>query len=183
MGANKLLLDDGGHPIIATSVDHALAAGLAEIVVVCGHQEDAIRDALAGKPVRVIPCPDYADGMARRIAAQRLAGVVARHRRRLRAAGRHAAHRRRSAAPHVHRLQSDRGPLHHRAELRRQARQSVLWDRRYFPEMMELAGDVGAKHLIGEHADQVTEIEADAGIMLDVDTPEAYRDLTGRSTP
>ena len=56
----------------------------------------------------------------------------------------------------------------------------VLWDRRYFAEMMALAGDVGAKHLIGEHEDQVTEIEAaDAGIMLDVDTPKAYRELTG----
>jgi molybdenum cofactor cytidylyltransferase len=56
----------------------------------------------------------------------------------------------------------------------------VLWDRRFFAEMMALAGDVGAKHLIGEHADQVTEVEArDAGIMMDVDTPEAYRELTG----
>ena len=60
----------------------------------------------------------------------------------------------------------------------------VLWDRRFFAEMMALAGDVGAKHLIGEHADQVTEIEAaDSGIMLDVDTPEAYRELTGQEAP
>ena len=41
----------------------------------------------------------------------------------------------------------------------------VLWDRRYFAEMRDLAGDVGARHLIGAHADQVCEIEIedDAG--------------------
>jgi molybdenum cofactor cytidylyltransferase len=54
----------------------------------------------------------------------------------------------------------------------------VLWDRRFFPEMAGIAGDVGARHLIGEHAELVTEIEAeDAGIFLDIDTPEAYRAL------
>ena len=35
----------------------------------------------------------------------------------------------------------------------------VLWARRFFPEMAKLAGDVGAKHLIGEHADLVCEVE------------------------
>jgi molybdenum cofactor cytidylyltransferase len=54
----------------------------------------------------------------------------------------------------------------------------VLWDRRFFAEMTMLAGDVGARHLIGEHAELVTEIEAeDSGIFLDIDTPEAYRTL------
>jgi molybdenum cofactor cytidylyltransferase len=51
----------------------------------------------------------------------------------------------------------------------------VLWDRRFFGEMTALQGDVGARHLIGEHAELVTEVESpDAGIFLDIDTPEAY---------
>jgi molybdenum cofactor cytidylyltransferase len=54
----------------------------------------------------------------------------------------------------------------------------VLWDRRFFDEMEHLAGDVGARHLIGEHAELVVEIEAeDNGILIDVDTPEAYHAL------
>ena len=41
-------------------------------------------------------------------------------------------------------------------------------------EMTDLAGDVGAKHLIGEHADLVAEVEMeDDGILVDIDTPEA----------
>jgi molybdenum cofactor cytidylyltransferase len=51
----------------------------------------------------------------------------------------------------------------------------VLFDRRYFPEMLELEGDVGARHLIGAHDDQVAELAVDdAAVFTDVDTPEAY---------
>jgi molybdenum cofactor cytidylyltransferase len=54
----------------------------------------------------------------------------------------------------------------------------VLWSRRFFAEMAELAGDVGARHLIGEHADQVCEVAmADDAVLLDIDTPEALASL------
>ena len=35
----------------------------------------------------------------------------------------------------------------------------VLWDRRFFAEIAKVSGDTGAKHLIGEHADLVCEVE------------------------
>ena len=54
----------------------------------------------------------------------------------------------------------------------------VLWDRRFFAEMQDLAGDVGARHLIGAHADQVCEVPMEGnGALLDIDTPEALRAL------
>jgi molybdenum cofactor cytidylyltransferase len=41
--------------------------------------------------------------------------------------------------------------------------------------MAELAGDVGAKHLIGEHAELVAEVEMDdEAVLVDIDTPEAF---------
>ncbi|HZU91463.1 MAG TPA: 4-diphosphocytidyl-2C-methyl-D-erythritol kinase, partial [Stellaceae bacterium] len=50
----------------------------------------------------------------------------------------------------------------------------VLWSKRFFPEIAGLAGDVGAKHLIGEHAELVAEIEMDDdAILVDIDTPDA----------
>lgn len=56
----------------------------------------------------------------------------------------------------------------------------VLWGRRFFESMQELAGDVGAKHLIGEYAELVCEVPMDGSeIFLDVDTPEALARLTG----
>ena len=58
----------------------------------------------------------------------------------------------------------------------------VLWSSRYFRQMQGLAGDVGARHLIGEHSDQVHEIECgDASVTFDVDTPEALEFLMARS--
>jgi molybdenum cofactor cytidylyltransferase len=56
----------------------------------------------------------------------------------------------------------------------------VLFDRKFFPEMLELAGDVGARHLIGQHDEEVAEVPVeDAAIFADVDTPEAYDRLLG----
>src|SRR5207253_7580029 len=57
----------------------------------------------------------------------------------------------------------------------------VLWSKRFFSEMAELAGDVGAKHLIGEHPELVAEIEMDDdAILVDIDTPEALAALRER---
>ena len=50
----------------------------------------------------------------------------------------------------------------------------VVWSRRFFPELMALEGDVGARHLIGRYAEAVTEVPlTDTAALIDVDTPEA----------
>jgi molybdenum cofactor cytidylyltransferase len=50
--------------------------------------------------------------------------------------------------------------------------------------MGALAGDVGAKHLIGEHAELVAEIEMDDdAILVDIDTPEALEALRQKRRP
>jgi molybdenum cofactor cytidylyltransferase len=50
----------------------------------------------------------------------------------------------------------------------------VLFAARFFAEMAEAAGDSGAKHLIGQHEDDLVEVAMDDdGIFLDVDTPDA----------
>ena len=50
----------------------------------------------------------------------------------------------------------------------------VVWSRRFFPDLMTLEGDVGARHLIGAHADAVAEVPVeDAAALTDVDTPDA----------
>ncbi len=50
----------------------------------------------------------------------------------------------------------------------------VLWARRFFAEMQDVSGDVGARHLIGAYPECVAEIETGGdGVLLDIDTPEA----------
>jgi molybdenum cofactor cytidylyltransferase len=55
----------------------------------------------------------------------------------------------------------------------------VLFARRFFPEILAIEGDVGAKHLLAQWPELVCEVEAgDDAPLIDIDTPdalEAYR--------
>jgi molybdenum cofactor cytidylyltransferase len=53
----------------------------------------------------------------------------------------------------------------------------VLWSRTWFGEIAALSGDTGAKQLLAAHEEQVCEVEADPGVLRDVDTPEALAQL------
>ena len=54
----------------------------------------------------------------------------------------------------------------------------VLWGSRFFAEIVAVAGDVGARHLIGDYAELVCEVElADGGVLVDIDTPEALTEF------
>ncbi|MBN8966910.1 MAG: NTP transferase domain-containing protein, partial [Rhizobiales bacterium] len=54
----------------------------------------------------------------------------------------------------------------------------VVWARRYFGDLARLDGDFGARHLIVQHADAVTELEVSGpAAFLDIDTPEALADV------
>ena len=54
----------------------------------------------------------------------------------------------------------------------------VLWSKRFLAMIAAIAGDTGARALLGEYADEVCEVEmSDSGVLLDIDTPEALAEL------
>ena len=54
----------------------------------------------------------------------------------------------------------------------------VVWSRRFFPELGELGGDVGARNLIASYPEAVAEVPvAGRGTLFDVDTPDALDEL------
>jgi molybdenum cofactor cytidylyltransferase len=56
----------------------------------------------------------------------------------------------------------------------------VLWARRFFAEMGDIKGDVGARHLLGEYAELVCEVPVDDdGVLVDVDSPAALHAIRG----
>lgn len=69
---NKLLLPYQGQPMLRHIVSQALASLCHRVVVVLGHQADAIRQALAGLPVEFANNPHFSEGLAAsvRVAAQ-----------------------------------------------------------------------------------------------------------------
>ena len=55
----------------------------------------------------------------------------------------------------------------------------VLFDRKYFEEIMALSGQDGAKQLIYKHPDDTTAIDFPEG-KIDIDTKEDYENLKGK---
>ncbi len=69
MGANKLLEDLDGKPVVRHVVEAALASRCEAVSVVLGHQAVEVSAALEGLDVRFIHNPQYADGMSTSLAA------------------------------------------------------------------------------------------------------------------
>jgi molybdenum cofactor cytidylyltransferase len=63
MGRNKLLFDLGGETVVRRAVRTAQRAGLDPLVVVLGHEADAVRAALVSLPCQFVMNPRHAEGM------------------------------------------------------------------------------------------------------------------------
>ena len=180
MGAtNKLLVKlPNGKTMIAQIVDHVTSCAASPVIVVTGHQEADIRRALAGKPVRFVTADDHAEG----IAASLRAGIAA--------------------------LSSEIGaaliclgdmPLvdpavlsailaaYNPAEGREivipsfggQRGNPVLWGKRFFPELLQLSGDVGARQILHRHMEVVAEVPVETdSVLRDFDTHEMLASLS-----
>lgn len=68
-GENKLLLPFDGKTMLETTLDHVLASGMGEVIVVTGHEPDKISGLLRNRPVKVVHNPAYASGMTSSIQA------------------------------------------------------------------------------------------------------------------
>ena len=64
-GANKLLAEIGGKPLVRIAAEEALKSRARPLVVVTGHQRERVQAALAGSR-RCNSCtiPDFADGLS-----------------------------------------------------------------------------------------------------------------------
>jgi molybdenum cofactor cytidylyltransferase len=172
-----------GRPMVARTAQRLLSSRARPIVAVLGNMADQVDDALSRLPVERVRNPDYADGLStslkRGITAlpADIDGAIICLGDMPLIAGRD-----------LDRLIAAFNPLEGRAIVvptRRGKRGNpVLWSRQFFPEMMALSGDSGARKLIDEHADLVTEIEMDNdSVLIDIDTPEALADLRERVKP
>jgi molybdenum cofactor cytidylyltransferase len=180
--ANKLLAEVDGTPMVRHAVEAAVASQARPVIVVTGNEQGKVQKALRGCKVRFVHNPDFAEGMSTSLKKGLAAlppdsdGVLVC-----------LADMPRVAAGVLDRLIAAFNPLEGRAicvpTWNGKRGNPVLWDKRFFVEMAELAGDVGAKHLIGEHADLVTEVAMpDDAILTDIDTPEALAALRQAET-
>jgi molybdenum cofactor cytidylyltransferase len=60
----------------------------------------------------------------------------------------------------------------------------MLWDRRFFAEILQITGDSGARFLLAKHMEAVVEVEmADDAVLRDFDTTESLSTLPQRLRP
>ncbi len=170
---NKLLAEIEGTPMVARVVDAALKSQAAPVIVVLGHEADDVRAALAERDVRFVMNPDFAEGLSASL-RHGISAIPKDVDGALLMLGDMPAIR----APHLDRLIAAFNPLEARSicvpTTNGKRGNPVLWGAAFFHEMQGVAGDVGARHLIGEHAEEVCEVAIDdAAIFTDVDTPDA----------
>ena len=172
-GVNKLLADIEGAPMVARVAEAVAASKAAPVVVVTGHQPNRLAEALADREFRFVHNPDYAEGLSTSL-KHGLAALPDDLDGALICLGDMPF----VSPAHLDKLIAAYDPVEGRAicvpTFNGKRGNPVLWDRRYFAAMAEVAGDVGARHLIGENEEAVCEVAvADDGVLVDLDTPDA----------
>jgi molybdenum cofactor cytidylyltransferase len=181
---NKLLVTDrAGKPMIARVVDNVLSSNARPILVVTGHMAEQVEHALGGRPVRYVHAADYALGLAESLKAgiaeipPECAGAIVCLGDMPLVTGRM-----------IDRLLAVFDPDEGRSivlpTFRGKQGNPMIWDRKFFPEILEISGDSGARFLVGQHAEAVAEVEmADDAVLRDFDTTESLATLPPRLRP
>jgi molybdenum cofactor cytidylyltransferase len=181
---NKLLMADRtGKPMIARVVDNVLSSEARPVVVVVGHRAEQIRAALGGRPVCCVEAADYAAGLSASLKAG-IAALPPEAAAALVCLGDMPLVAGRVLDRILAAYDPDEGrsivvPTH-----QGRAGNPVLWDRAFFPEILALAGDAGARGLLQRHEEQVAEVEVgEDSVLRDFDTVESLATLPGRLRP
>jgi molybdenum cofactor cytidylyltransferase len=172
-GPNKLLERIGGKPLVRIAVDEALASRARPVIIVTGHQREKVEATLSGLDVRFVHNPNFADGLSTSVKTG-LAAVPEDVDGAIVCLGDMPQVNAAMIDKLVSAFDPERGALVVVPVIDGQRGNPVVWSRRFFPELMALDGDVGARNVIGRYAEAVTEVPlADEGALIDVDTPEA----------
>jgi molybdenum cofactor cytidylyltransferase len=172
-GPNKLLAEIRGRPLVRIVVEEALASHAKPVIVVVGHERGEVEKALGALPVQIVHNPDFAQGLGTSLKA----GIVA-----VPADADGAivclADMPQVDASLLNRLiaafDPDRVALIVMPTVEGRRGNPVLWSRRFFPDLMAIEGDVGARHFIGRYSEAVVEVPLEGkAALVDVDTPEA----------
>jgi molybdenum cofactor cytidylyltransferase len=177
-GPNKLLQETDNAPLVVHAAKAALASQAVEVVVVLGHMAGDVKAAVEkavgkNKKLRFVTNPDFADGLSTSVRT----GIAALGKD-IDAAIVQLGDMPGVGSGLLDRLMAAFSPVEGRSicvpTVAGKRGNPVLWDRRFFAEIAQVSGDTGAKHLIGEHADLVCEVEMSGqAAITDIDTPEA----------
>ena len=176
MGRNKMLLELEGESLVRRAARRAIAAGLAPVVVVIGHEADRVRTELKDLPLEFAVNPDFTgptsgslhQGLNRlgpdvdavvvmlgdmvRVSAETLGMLV-------------AAARGTEAPLVVSRYGDVTAP-------------PLLFRRPLFPELLAWTGEGCGKAVVQAHRHEAMYVDRPVALLADVDTPEDFAAAT-----
>ncbi|MTI44578.1 molybdenum cofactor cytidylyltransferase [Roseibium hamelinense] len=171
MGAhNKLLATLEGETLVKRTARHLTQSGIDHIVAVTGYMAEEIEEQVAGIAHQTIYNPDFEDGMASSIRT----GITALPRDTdavMIVLGDMPFVTPKDFKALVNAYRSSGTGQIVLSMSNGQRGNPVLWDSNFFPDLQNLSGDTGARHLIGEHTDLVVEVEIGSAAHQDLDTP------------
>ncbi len=174
-GPNKLLETISGKPLVRIAAEQALSSRASPVVVVSGHERARVEAALASLDVRLVHNPDYAQGLSTSVKAG-LAALPPESEAAIVCLGDMPQVTSALIDRLIAAFDPERNALVVLPTFSGKRGNPVLWSRRFFPELIALEGDVGARHLIGAYPEVVTEVPVEnAAAMVDIDTPDALR--------
>jgi len=181
---NKLLVTDRtGKTMIARVVDNVLSSKARPILVVTGHMGAEIEHALGGRPVRYIHAADYAEGLSASLKSG-IAAVPPEAAAALVCLGDMPLVTGRMIDRLLEAYDADEGRLIVLPTFRGKQGNPMLWDRRFFAEILAITGDSGARSLLSRHLENVAEVEmGDDAVLRDFDTTDALATLPVRLRP
>jgi len=172
-GPNKLLAEIGGRPLLRIVVEAALKSRARPVVVVTGHQRERVEAALEGLPIKLVHNPNYAEGLGTSLKAG-IAALAAEVDGAIVCLGDMPQVDSAMIDRLIGALDPDNGALVAVPSIDGKRGNPVVWSRRFFPDLMAVEGDVGARYLIGRYPEAVVEVPLNGTAALtDVDTPEA----------
>ncbi len=176
--ATKVVASYQGEPLVRHVARAALAAGVTPVIVVTGCEAESVERALAGIAVSFAHNSDFETGMASSIiagvsalpatvdAAFVMLGDMPLVSASLLSELMHALSDNPDAAAIVPVYEGVRG-------------NPVLLTRSALDRARHLQGDEGARRMLRDPALKIVEVAADISASLDVDTPDALRDIDG----
>src|SRR5690606_219872 len=171
---HKLIQEVDGEPMLRQVARQLLASRCDRVVVVVGHQADAVRDVLSGLSVDVIPNPDFHEGMA---ASVRVAAGTARQGEALLICLGDMPYVSVQVIDAI--IEAYRAGGHYenvaafQPYFQGRAGNPVLWVPHAVRSLKALKGDEGARGLLKSLGNAVRQVPVpDDSIFLDIDTPE-----------
>ena len=181
---NKLLVPINGKPMIALTAETIIASKASSVAAVTGFEHQKIQEVIKNSNIEFIHNKNFQNGISSSVvtaiksAPEDCSAILIG-----------LGDMPKITVSHINKLIDAYNPLEGRAicvpTWKGKRGNPVLWARRFFPEMLQLKGDFGAKELMGKYAELVVEVEMnDNGIIIDIDTPEAleaFRNKNHRS--